>query len=381
MIYPLKDILVIDFSQFLAGPSASLRLADMGATVIKIERPITGDSCRGLTISNLKIAHNSALFHTINRNKKSYTADLKKQSDKQQVIKLIQHADVLIQNFRPSVMKKLGLDYDSIKKINPHLIYGSISGYGNHNQWRDKPGQDLLVQALSGVCYLNGNQGDIPQPFGLSIADMITGSHLVQGILALLVRRAKTNKGGLIEASLMESILDLQFEVLTTHLNDGYKLPMRCKVNNANAYLGAPYGIYKTADGHMAVAMGSVVVLGELLGCKKLCTYTNPDHWFDKRDEIKQVLQDHIITRTTAHWLSILEPADYWCADVLHWHQLLATDGFKSLGMIQDIHLPSGQKMRTTRCPITFDGQRLYNNTPAPELGEDTDDIVKKYGL
>lgn len=379
MYLPLKDLLVIDFSQFLAGPSATLRLADLGATVIKIERPTVngvggGDAGRHLSIGNLSIGGESALFQTINRNKQSYVADLKDPTQKQQVIELIKKADVLVQNFRPSVMKKIGLDYDSVKDLNPKLVYASVSGYGTSGVWADKPGQDLLIQAISGVCHLNGNADQPPQPFGLSIADMVAGAHLVQGILALLVRRGITNRGGVVDISLMESMLDLQFEVLTTHLNDGNKLPQRSTINNANAYLGAPYGIYTTQDGHIALAMGSVVTLGELLDCEALTVYKNPDDWFDKRDTIKQILQDHLITQTTAHWLSLLEPADYWCADVLDWHRLLAHDGFKTLGMVQDITTPDTGKtvMQTTRCPIRVDGHRLYHPTPAPKLGQDT---------
>ncbi len=379
---PLQDILVIDFSQFLAGPSATLRLADLGATVIKIERPQGGDACRQLSIANLNINAESVLFHTINRNKQSYVADLKNPQHKQKVIALIKKADVLVQNFRPRVMQKIGLDYDAVKTLNPQLIYASISGYGTDGAWADKPGQDLLIQAISGACYLNGNADQPPQPFGLAVADLITGAHLVQGILALLVRRGVQNRGGLVEASLLESMLDFQFEVLTTHLNDGGKLPHRSAINNAHAYLGAPYGIYATADGHIALAMGSVVTLGELLHCPPLTTYTNADDWFDKRDTIKHILQQHLRTQSTAHWLHILEPADYWCADVLDWHRLIQSEGFKTLQMIQDIH-PTATKteqthtppVRMTRCPIRIDGTRLFNATPAPTLGQHTQHI------
>ncbi len=374
MQYPLKDIIIVDFSQFLAGPSATLRLADLGATVIKIERPQGGDACRGLQLKNLKIDGDSLLFHTINRNKMSYTADLKNPEDTQKVIALIRQADVLVQNFRPRVMQKLGLDYDTVKIINPRLVYASVSGYGRDGEWADKPGQDLLVQALSGACYLNGNADQPPQPFGLAVADMITGAHLVQGILALLVRRGITNQGGLVEASLMESMLDFQFEVLTTHLNDGGQLPNRSTINNANAYLGAPYGIYATADGHIALAMGSVITLGELLDCPPLITYTNPDDWFDKRDEIKHILQQHLLTQSTAYWLARLEPADYWCADVLNWQRLIQSKGFTSLDMIQHISPTDTDTppVKMTRCPIRIDGQRLFHTTPAPKLGQDT---------
>src|ERR1700761_155666 len=143
---PLEGLLVVDLSQFLSGPSASLRLADLGARVIKIERPGAGDLCRQLYISNLSLDGDSTLFHSINRNKQSYAADLKNPEDMARIRKLLARADVMIQNFRPGVMEKIGLGYDAVRQINPRLVYGEITGYGSSGPWRDKPGQDLLVQ-------------------------------------------------------------------------------------------------------------------------------------------------------------------------------------------------------------------------------------------
>ena len=334
---PLEGLLVVDFSQFLSGPSASLRLADMGARVIKIERPGKGDLCRQLYISNLCLDEDSTLFHSINRNKESFAADLKNPEHMVQVRKLLARADVMVQNFRPGVIEKVGLGVDAVRAFNPRLVYGEVTGYGAKGPWRDKPGQDLLVQALSGLPFLNGDADQPPVPFGLAVADMLAGAHLVQGILAALVRRGITGAGAHVAVSLMESILDLQFEVLTTYLNDGGKAPVRSAVHNAHAYLGAPYGIYKTADGYLALAMGSVLRLGELLGCPALMTYADPAQLFDQRDEIKFLLAQHLAKKTTASCLERLEPADVWCADVLTWDRLFAHEGFKVLDMVQTI--------------------------------------------
>lgn len=378
---PLEGLLVLDFSQFLSGPSAALRLADLGARVIKIERPQGGDLCRQLSISNLHLDGDSTLFHTINRNKSSYAANLKDPEDLEKVCKLIEQADVMIENFRPGTMEKLGLDYASVRALNPRIVYGSVTGYGKEGPWRGKPGQDLLVQSLSGLAWLNGDADQPPVPFGLAVADLATGAHLVQGILACLVRRGRTNEGGLVEVSLLESILDFQFEVLTTHLNDGGKLPKRSAVNNAQAYLGAPYGIYETADGYIALAMGSVLTLGELLSCSALAVYTDPASWFTERDEIKRLLADHLKTQSTAHWLARLEPADYWCADVLNWEQLLQHEAFQSLDMVQDVSRGEGATLRTTRCPIRINGQRLFSDKGAPRIGEDNAAIRAEFKL
>lgn len=376
---PLEGLLVLDFAQFLAGPSAALRLADLGARVIKIERPGAGELGRRLYISNLELDGDSTLFHSINRNKQSFAADLKNPADFAAVRQLVERADVLIQNFRPGVMEKIGMHYDAVKDWNPKLVYASITGYGQTGPWRDKPGQDLLAQSISGLAWLSGDATQGPVPMGLSVADMFTAAHCVQGILACLVRRGVTGQGGLVEVSLMESVLDLQFEVVTTHLNDGGKLPQRSAVNNGHAYLGAPYGIYQTADGYLAVAMGSVVRLGELLGCPPLTAYTDAKTWFTKRDEIKAELARHLKTQTTAHWLAILEPADIWCADVLTWPRLMAHEGFRVLNMTQKVSRANGASLETTRCPIRVDGNLLTSSLGAPKVGEHNAELRKEF--
>ena len=290
---PLENITVLDFSQFLSAPSAALKLADLGANVIKIERPDTGDICRTLYISNCVIDGDSSLFHAINRNKDGITIDLKDDSSKDLLHDLIKKADVMILNFRPGVAKNLGIDFDSVCKINPEIVYGDITGYGPSGPWKDLPGQDLLVQSLSGLAWLNGNANQPPMPFGLSIADMCAGQHLAQGILAGLIQSKTKKEPVYVQTNLLESILDLQFEVFTTYLNDGHQNPVRSTVNNANAYIDAPYGIYKTADGYIALAMVPIPYLGELIHCSELTKYTDPS-LSDKRDQINFIkTSDH----------------------------------------------------------------------------------------
>lgn len=378
---PLEGLLVIDLSQFLAGPSASLRLADLGARVIKIERPGVGDLCRQLYISNLELDGDSTLFHSINRNKESFAADLKSKAGQVELRELLKHADVMIHNFRPGVIEKLGFSYDEVRQLNPRIIYAEVTGYGKSGPWRGKPGQDLLIQSLSGLAWLSGNADQPPVPVGIAVADLFAGAHLTQGILACLVRRGISGHGGRVEVSLLESILDFQFEVLTTYLNDGGKLPVRSSVNNAHAYLGAPYGIYATADGFLALAMGSVMRLGELLACPALLNFRDPKDHFLRRDEIKQILVDHLRTRSTAAWLAILEPQDIWCADVLTWPRLIEHDAFLALDMVQEITRSGAISMHTTRCPIRIDGSILKSSKGAPRLGNDTEQIRAEFSL
>jgi CoA:oxalate CoA-transferase len=373
---PLEDYLVIDFSQFLSGPSASLKLADLGARVIKIEKPGTGDICRHLYTSNVIMNGESSVFHAINRNKESFTADIKNEPDKEQIWALIKQADVVMHNFRPGVMERLGFDYESVKQLNPSVIYGEISGYGDEGPWKDKPGQDLLLQSLSGLTWLTGNAGS-PVPMGLSIIDMLAGNHLAQGILACLFRRTISGEGALVQVSMLESAIDFQFEAITTYYYDG-KLPERSEHNNAHAYLGAPYGIYKTDNGYIALAMGSIPQLGALLGCDALLHYADGAEAFNKRDEIKAILAAHLLKGTNKQWLGILQAVDIWCAEVLAWDQLMQEEGFKVLDMLQEVDMSDGFKYQTTRSPIRIDGEVLKSAKGSPKLGEDNEHIISQ---
>ncbi len=375
---PLEDYLVVDFSQFLSGPSASLRLADMGARVIKIERTGLGDICRTLYTSNVIMNGESSVFHAINRNKESFEVDLKQENDCKMVRELLEKADVVIHNFRPGVMERLGFDHASVQQLNPTIIYAELSGYGPVGEGKGKPGQDLLLQSVTGLTWLTGNAGG-PVAMGLSIVDMLAGSHLAQGILACLFRKVTSGEGALIQVSMIESAYDFQFETITTFMNDGGALPVRTAKNNANAYLGAPYGIYKTGNGHLALAMGSIPVLGSLLGCNALNQFTDPAEAFDKRDEIKTILANHLETRNTESWLAILEPADIWCSDVLNWKELMDHDGFKALNMIQEVKMNDGYSYQTTRCPIRIDGELLVSAKGSPKLGQDNANIIQQF--
>lgn len=377
----LQDIIVVDFSQFLSGPSASLRLADMGAQVIKIERPDIGDICRELYVSDVMIEGESSIFHAINRNKQSYVADLKDEDDIEKIKQIITKADVMLHNFRPGVMERIGLDYETVKKINPSIIYAEISGYGNEGPWRDLPGQDLLLQSVSGLTWLSNNSNESPTPMGVAVADIMAGTHVAQGILATLYKRTLTGEGALVQVSMFESILDFQFEVLTSFLNDGNQLPVRCKVNSAHAYIAAPYGIYKTNDSYIALAMSDIVALGTLLSCEPLTQFNNSEEWFSKRDAIKSILAQHFETNSTQYWLSILEQADVWCAPVLNYDELIKEEGYKVLNMEIVVKTSNELSVTTTRCPIRVDNKLLTSNRGAPQLGEHNDDIDKQFEL
>lgn len=368
---PLEGLVVLEFCQFLAGPSAGLKLADLGARVIKIERPIKGEACRQLSIKDLFVDDSSLLFHTINRNKESFAADLKNPEDLILIKKLIAQADIMTHNFRPGVMEKIGLDFNETLAINPKIIYGTITGYGTIGPWAKKPGQDLLLQSLSGLSWLSGRKSQEPVPFGLAVADLMCGNHFVQGILAALLKRAKTGKGVLVEVSLLESVLDVQFEAITSFLNDGGQLPERGDIKgSAHAFLSAPYGVYQTQEGYLSLAMGDLIFIGNVLGLD-LNKYADKQEWFTYRDEIRSVLSKKLATQTADYWLEVLQKEGIWCGKVFNYEELDNQSFVKELQLKQTVKNADGETMVTTRSPIQLDGKILVSPKAAPKVGED----------
>ena len=381
---PLEGMLVLDFSQFLAGPMAAMLLGDLGARVIKIERPQGGDIGRRLAFAGVVEDGDTLSFHITNRNKESYAADLKNEEDRVGIQALVAKADVIVQNFRPGIMERLGFGYDAVAAVNPGIIYASISGYGTEGPWKDRPGQDLLAQSLSGLPWLNGSSDDPPVPVGIALADVISSIHLSSGITAALLRRERTGLGGRVDTSLLEAMLDLQFELLSAHLADPTVLVKRGARNTAHAFLQAPYGVYPTSDGYLAIAMTPVPALGALIGLPQLEQYVDPDTWWTEQTAITRALADHLSTQSTAYWLNILDPADVWCAPVMTLPALVAHDGFGALDMAQTTERPSADggapvAIETIRTPVRFDGHAIKNGRGAPRLGEHTEAIRREF--
>lgn len=354
---------MLDFSQFLSGPYAGLRLADLGARVIKIERLDGGDLCRRLYISNLELDGDSTLFHSINRNKESYAVDLKSEADRCKVRKLLSHADMMIQNFRPGVMEKLGFGYEEVKAINPRLIYGSISGYGGNSPLRDRPGQDLLLQALTGLPWLHRDKSRRgPIPFGLAIADMITGAHLVQGMLAALVRRSLQGNGALVEVNMLESTLDAMQEIWEEKW-----MPDRSSGLAAERPEGAESirwlkGLYPTAAGYIALGDMPLHTMAQALA---------PHFTTNRLGEVTAARMEELLaTRPAEYWSVHLQKAGIPCEELLDWKQLLREEAFRELRMTQDIYRSNGARMTAISCPIRLNGHRLQSSRGAPRIGE-----------
>ena len=373
---PLEGLRVLDFSQFLAGPYAALKLADMGADVVKVERVGTGDLSRHLYLTDTRIGGESTIFHAINRNKRSVAVDMKSDTDRAAIQGLVRGADVVLQNFRPGVMDRLGFGYEAVRAINPKVVYGSVTGYGTEGPWVDLPGQDLLAQARSGMMWLTGGAQDGPVAVGLPIGDVLAGAALAHGVLAMLFRRERHGIGGLVETSLIEVLADLQFELLTTWLNDGGRMPQRSGQNPAHAYLAAPYGVYATSDGHVAIAMGKLDTLAGITGLDPATAGLDP---FTARDRIKAGLAAALATKPTAQWMEAFIAADIWAAPVMDWRELVASGMMETLDMLQTVERGEVQ-LKTTRLPIKFDGQRPAASRADPTLGDANDLLSKGWG-
>ena len=232
-----------------------------------------------------------------------------------------------------------------------------------------------MAQSRSGLLWLTGSAADPPVPMGLAVADMMAGNALAQGILAALVGRGIHGRGARIDTSLFEVMLDFQFEVLTTHLNDGGRVPERSAVNGAHAYLGAPYGVYETSDGFLALAMTpSLRKLAELLEVEGLEDYyDDPGALLTRRDRIKQAMADRIRSRTTSEWLAVLQPADIWCSEVLDWPTMRESEAYKLLDFEQTIERGGDIAMTALRSPLRVDGATLKSGRAAPSLGQNND--------
>lgn len=375
---PLDGILVIDFSQFLGGPAASLRLLDLGARVIKIEQPGIGDiSRKKLVLGNQYYEEDSVCFHVINRGKESYAANLKDPNDLAKVKELLSKSDVVMHNFRPGVMEQFGLDYETLSKTHPHLIYGWINGYGTSEKFRERPGVDTLAQSMSGLGTSSGPKMN-PTLVGVAVTDISSSTQLALGITSLLYQKARTGKGGYVQTSLVEAALDLQFDFLANYIYRGDKeLPRSNSKASLHAYLSAPAGIYKTKNSFITLAMYPVDKLFTLLKLDP-APYLNPDSWWEERDEILDILTKVFRKKTTEQWLKILDKEDVWCAPI-YTHQDLIESGL--LESLDYLHKIEENEIVTARSPITINHKTLFNGKRAPHIGEQNQTIDKEFNL
>jgi crotonobetainyl-CoA:carnitine CoA-transferase CaiB-like acyl-CoA transferase len=374
---PLEGLVVADFAQLAQGPFATQILGDMGAEIVKIEPP-KGDWMRHWSMADLFLEGEGASFLSFNRNKRSIALDLKHPRGKEVALRLVDAADVVIENFRPGVMDRLGLGYEALAARNPRLIYCASSGWGQTGPYVTRPGQDLLVQALAGVGYLNGNADGPPQGVAVGIADFTAGFHIVYGVLAALYARERTGRGQRVDVNLLNSILNLHTQELSLYLN-GAGLPQRSNSYIPGPYLGAPYGFYQTKDGYIAIAMNSVSKLAALIGVEGY--EDRPESQImEGRDEVRADLQRGFLAKTTQEWLEILLAEDIWCGPVNDFAAVERDPQIAENEMIIEWEHPKAGKVRGVGIAVKFQGTPGEIRRPVPLLGEHTVELLKEFG-
>lgn len=380
MQHALEGIRVLDFSQLLQGPFATQMLGDLGADVVKIEKVGTGDLYRSLTFFNEWIGDNeSPLFLAWNRNKRSLAIDIKSEQGREVIRKLAEKADVVIENFRPGVLDRLGYGYEDLKAINPRIIYCSASGWGTSGPYLSRPGQDMLVQAVTGAVFSSGKKSDGPVALGCALSDQASAMHIVYGTLAALFHRERTGEGQKVEVNLLQSTLSFLAQDYFTVQNLGRDFE-RPESGIAHPGNGAPFGIYETANGHIAIAMNHYPKLVEALGEPDLLRFQDPQTLYDRRDEVFYAIEAVTKTKTTEEWLKIMLDYDLWVAPTNQLKDVANDPQVRHLGAFIEIEHPKAGKVRVTNVPIHMSKTPGSIDRPAPLVGQHSREILKELG-
>ncbi len=382
MLDLLQGIRVVSFNHFLFGPMGIQALADVGADVVAIEAP-EGAWQRHWSSGDIWHDGQGMLHLCTNRNKRSIALDLKAPRGKEIALKLVERADVVAENFRPGVMEKLGFGYEALRRRKPDLIYASASGYGSDGPYAERPGQDLLAQALFGIMAITGQQATGPRPVGVSAIDHHGAVLLAMGILAALLRRERTGRGCRVDANLMQAALDLQAESLTAWLQ-APKRPADVGAfrNVAGWYYAAPYGVYATGNGHLAVSLCPLASLGEAIGEPRLAAFSDPESW-SRQDEIGDLIADKLRTRPTEEWIPILERAKIWHAPVQTYADIVEDPQVKHMQAL--VTVPGGGKagapVTLVNHPVRYDGQAAEIRLAPQRLGAQTEEVLGELGF
>ncbi|HSD73808.1 MAG TPA: CoA transferase [Steroidobacteraceae bacterium] len=371
---PLHGIRVLDFTALLQGPLATQVLADLGADVVKLEKQ-DGEWMRKYGIFMARTHGETDAFLAFNRNKRSVEIDLRDEADRERILELVDRADVVVENFRPGVMDRAGLGYETLRKRNPQLIYAASSGYGQTGPYAKRPGQDYLVQALTGATWLNGRRGDPPFLNALAVTDQYTGLHLVVAILAALQHRNRTGEGQRVDVDLLSCVLALQQQELTVYLNHGNSFE-RPEENVGHPGITAPCGIYQTQDGYLMLAMFPCPKLGTILGVEWLAPYDTNEKMFEARDIVHRLLSAHFAGHTTQYWIELLSANDVWCAPVQTYADLRNDPQIAHKRLFWEIPYADTHKTyQTVGSPFTFSASPVSVRCGAPRAGQHTEEF------
>ncbi len=380
MAKALEGIKVLDMSRALAGPYCTMMLADMGAEVIKVEIPGRGDDSRSWGPPFVK--GESAYFMSVNRNKKSIALNMKSEKSSEIIHKLIKQSDVLVENFRPGAMERLGLDYERVKEMNPQLIYCSISGFGQDGPYRMLPGMDQVLQGMGGVMSMTGEPGGPPIKVGVAIADITGGMFAAYGIVVALYNRTKTDRGQMVDASL----LDIQVGLLTyragAYLTSG-EIPQ--PVGSGHPVI-VPYQAFKTKDVYINIAVANEQLWEKFcktVGLEKIMDEprfaTNPKR-VENREELIKIISDLFVTRNGEEWLKMITDAGIPCGPIYTVDKIFTDPQVLHRQMLKELDHPKAGKIKVTGVPIKLSETPGEVKTPPPVLGQHTQEILTDLG-
>ena len=385
---PLAGIRVLDLTRVLAGPWAAQNLADLGAEVIKVERPKKGDDSRAFGPPWLKDAQGrdtaeSAYFACANRGKKSVTLDLANPKGQAIARELAERCDVLLENFKFGDLDRYGLGYAQLRKVNPGLIYCSVTGFGHSGPWRERPGYDFMIQGMGGLMSVTGERDDRagggPQKAGIPIADLITGMYASVAICAALAHRAKSGQGQHLDLALLDSLVAVLANQGANYLATGTP-PGRLGNDHPNI---APYQVLKTADGSVIVACGNDNLFRkfcEVAGRPELADdarFATNGKRVANRAELTRLLSEVMAKRSMRDWLDALEAAGVPCGPINNLEQVFAEPQALARGLRMELPHPTAGKVALTRSPMRFSETPVQHETPPPTLGQHTDEVLK----
>jgi crotonobetainyl-CoA:carnitine CoA-transferase CaiB-like acyl-CoA transferase len=382
MSLPLAGLRLLDLSRVLSGPYCTMLLADMGAEVIKVEIPGEGDLTRGQGDPESEARGGQPVFFDLNRNKKSLTLNLKASAGKEIFRRLVESVDVLVENYRPDVMDRLGLGYTILAQINPRLIYCGISGFGKTGPYSLWPAYDQIAQGMSGLMSVTGNGNCAPMRVGVSIADTIAGLFAACGILLALAHRQQTGRGQEIQANLLDGLISMFTARASNFLESGVVVP---PVGNHLHDLG-PAGTFETQDGHINITawpddtfrrLCVALELGELSTDSRFAT---PRLRATHRDALTDILNAKLRLRATADWMGILHPQRIPCGPILNLQQVFADPQIRHNGMVLEHDHPTAGRRRLLGFPLRLSEASMDIRLPAPGLGEHTEEVLTRLG-
>jgi len=397
-MHSLDGVKVLDLSRVLAGPWCTQTLADLGADVVKVERPAVGDDTRGwgppfLPAKDGGHSAESAYFLGANRNKRSITCDLASTEGQQLIRELVTRADVLVENFKVGDMKRYGLDHDTLKQINPRLVYCSITGFGQTGPYADRAGYDFAVQAMGGLMSVTGERDDAgggPQKAGVAVADLFTGMYATVAILAGLRHAERTGQGQHIDMALLDTQVAMLANLGANHLVNDPSAPPPGRMGNAHVNI-VPYQVFEVARkpngerDHIIVAVGNDTQFAKLCECLGQAQWASDERFVRNQDRVRHrdtlvpLLAKELMSHRKAHWLALLENAKVPCGPINNLAEVFADPHVQHRHMVQSFSHPLREDLSLVASPIKMSATPVRHSLPPPMLGQHTQQVLDEW--